>query len=316
MAIPAFAHRYDVACHFCHDGYPEAQPHGPALQGARLPHGQRGAVRPGAWVRTVPLTVRATGTRFLVEDGERLQLRVHQGDHRGQPGPARCPTGWTTASSRSEGDDNFDHSEPDNAWLRRGGGDRRQALPKGGRFELDLPFTQTRTPHLFSYEIYFANTGLETDTIADYQDGVEVGGDLPGDVRWSAAVVGGRTRTGADEHRRGRGRVRRQRLPAPGQARERRTASARSPTSGATRWPPSPDLVWQDNILRVGADANVWVQRLNVYGVAMYGRNDNSVATPARAGRHRQVASFTRRLPAGRLPRPGRPWCSPCAATW
>ena len=60
---------------------------------------------------------------------------------------------------------------------------------KGGRIELDLPFTQTRTPHLFSYDIYFANTGLERDNIGDYQDGAEIGGQLPRDVHWSAACA-------------------------------------------------------------------------------------------------------------------------------
>src|SRR6185295_7442101 len=70
---------------------------------------------------------------------------------------------------------------------------------KGGRIELDLPFTQARSSHLFFYDIYFANTGAESDRIGDHQGGVEVGGYLPQDVHWSAAVVAGRNAEGAGD---------------------------------------------------------------------------------------------------------------------
>src|SRR4029450_1453178 len=36
----------------------------------------------------------------------------------------------------------------------------------------------------------------------------------------------------------------------------------------------------KNDIVRVGLDGNVWARRLNVYGVGMYGRNSNAIATP------------------------------------
>ena len=64
--------------------------------------------------------------------------------------------------------------------------------------ELDIPFTQVRTPHLFPYPVYALGAFSSTENMGEFQEGIEVGGGLPRDVRWSAAVV--RTRAvGADE---------------------------------------------------------------------------------------------------------------------
>ena len=40
------------------------------------------------------------------------------------------------------------------------------------------------------------------------------------------------------------------------------------------------DPDWKNDIVRVGIDGNVWAQRLNLYGVGMYGSNSNAIATP------------------------------------
>src|SRR5262249_22733493 len=155
-----------------------------------------------------------------------------------------------------------------------------------------LPFTQTRTSHLFPYEIYFANTGFERDAIGDYQDGVELGGQLPRDVHWSAAVVAGRDPAGAGgvNERAARfdanlflriaKRINQHRVGAF--AYIGRNTIAQSATVAA-----------DDTLLRLGADASVWFHRLNVYGVVMYGRNDNSVLSARAPTGTEQPLSFS-----------------------
>jgi hypothetical protein len=51
-------------------------------------------------------------------------------------------------------------------------------------------------------------------------------------------------------------------------------------------------LTWDDNLLRLGADANLWLGRFNLYGVYMYGRNDNSIADRDRPSGTGQSLSF------------------------
>ena len=43
----------------------------------------------------------------------------------------------------------------------------------------------------------------------------------------------------------------------------------------------SPTIVWEDGLLRIGADADLRFGKFNLYGVFMYGQNDNPVATAA-----------------------------------
>jgi hypothetical protein len=163
---------------------------------------------------------------------------------------------------------------------------------RGGRMELDVPFTNVRTPHLFGYEIYSQNTGFETDTIGIYQEGVEVGGTLPGDAHWSAALVKGRNSAAAEAFSseagdfdanvflRAHKRAGRQRFGAFAYFGQNTLAT-------------SPSVVWEDEYFRFGADADLWLQRLNLYGVFMYGRNDNSIATPASPSGTGEELSFS-----------------------
>jgi hypothetical protein len=51
-------------------------------------------------------------------------------------------------------------------------------------------------------------------------------------------------------------------------------------------------LVWEDDLIRLGVDASVWVDRLNLYGVYMYGRNDNSIADRANPSGTGESLSF------------------------
>jgi hypothetical protein len=131
--------------------------------------------------------------------------------------------------------------------------------------------------------VFNTSTGFETDSIAGAHEGVEIGGDLPGEMRWSAAVVRGRD---ADF-------VRDLELDDPGRF-EGNVFLRLSKRVGRDRYGAfsyigrnhlavaglSTDPGWEDRLLRLGVDANVWLQHVNVYGAALYGRNSNSLATP------------------------------------
>jgi len=278
-AIPAFERRYQVECHFCHDIFPKLNQIGQRFKERGFRMEREDSFDVSRWVNSIPLSVRAQGTQFIVEDDEDQTTGFFRGISAGNLG-TRVSYWIDDGFLLQEGDDSFVHTKPDNAWLRFEIVEGGKLYARAGRMELDLPFTQTRTPHLFSYEIYFANTGYETDTIGDYQDGFEIGGDLPHDFRWSAAVVKGRNAEDAEDlsdevgkfdanlYLRFSKRVARHRFGAFAYI-------------GRNTLALSPSIVWDDNLLRLGADANVWVGRLNLYGVFMYGHNDNSIATVA-----------------------------------
>jgi hypothetical protein len=290
-AISAFANRYDVACHFCHDGYPKLNAMGQRFKERGFRMANEEPFDLGRWVRTVPITVRASGSRFLLEEGEDFNFGFIKGISAGNLGP-RVSYWVDDGIFIQEGDDTFDHSRPDNAWLRLEVVTGGKLYLKGGRLELDLPFTQTRTPHLLPYEIYSANTGFETDSIDSYHHGVEVGGDLSGDVRWSAAVVAGRNPPEQEE-------IDDEAAKFDGNVFLRLAKRVNTARIGAFAYigrntlVQSPSVVWQDNLLRVGADFSVWAQRLNLYGVGMYGSNDNSVASPSEPDGTDESQSFT-----------------------
>jgi hypothetical protein len=276
-AISAYANRYDVACHFCHDGYPKLNAMGQRFKerGFRMSNEQPFDLE--RWVRSVPFTIRASGTRFLVEDGDGFNIGFIKFISAGNLG-SRLSYWIDDGILITEGDDNFTHARIDNGWARvevvQGG----KLYLKGGRFELDLPFSQTRTPHLLPYEVYAANAGFETDSLVAYHHGVEVGGDLPSDVRWSAAVVAGRN-PASDED------IDEDAAKFDGNVFLRLAKRVDSSRFGAFAYVGrntlvrGPGLVWEDNLLRLGVDASVWYRRLNLYGVGMYGSNDNSIAT-------------------------------------
>jgi hypothetical protein len=48
----------------------------------------------------------------------------------------------------------------------------------------------------------------------------------------------------------------------------------------------------EDHLMRLGVDASVWLSRLNLYGVLLYGRNDNSVVTPLAPRGTEQALAF------------------------
>jgi hypothetical protein len=271
-AIPAFARRYGVECIFCHDGFPKLNAVGQRFKerGFRLQKEDNFDV--SRWLKSVPITVRAEGNRTFVEGADSFNTGFIKAISAGNLG-SKLSYWVDDAEAISSG--NASNTQPDNAWLRYEVLSGNRLYAKGGRFELDLPFTAVRSPHLFPYEIYTDNTGFETEGLGTYKDGLELGGDLPRDVHWSASVVKGHSDTpeggsagfNPDFFLRGTKRW----------DRNRAGAFAYFGTSTLAIAP----FQWNDQIVRVGADLSVWIDRLNLYGVYMYGHNSNSLATNA-----------------------------------
>jgi hypothetical protein len=57
---------------------------------------------------------------------------------------------------------------------------------------------------------------------------------------------------------------------------------------GRNKLPYGPRLSVEDDLLRLGADASVWLGRLNVYGVLLHGRNSDSLVPPPAEERARR----------------------------
>jgi hypothetical protein len=291
FALPAFARRYQVECHFCHDGYPKLNAIGQRFKERGFRMEREGNFEVSTWLDTVPVSLRAFGTQTFFEEDEDATTGFFKGVSAGNVG-SRFSYWIDDAVLLQEGDDTVDHIGPDNAWLRFEVIGDGKLYARAGRIELNLPFTQTRTPHLFSYDIYFANTGFETDNIGDYQDGLEIGGDLPNDFRWSAALVKGRNSELATEVSDEAGDFDANLYLRASKRTDRHRFGAFA-YFGRNTLALSPEIVWDDDLLRLGADANVWLRRLNLYGVYMYGRNDNSIATPEQPNGTGESLSFS-----------------------
>jgi hypothetical protein len=289
--VPALARRYGVACDYCHQGYPKLNPMGQRFKERGLRMAQEDPFVVADWLRAVPLSLRASATRTLVQDAGDGSSFGFKPISAGSLG--RRLSYWVdyVGLVRIDSDDTFDGAV-DNAWGQVEIVTDGRLYAKAGRFELDLPFSQARSPHLLPYQVYDENPGLESDSIGRSQDGLELGGGLPGDVRWSAAVVAGRDAEGArdlsDETEQFDANLFVRASKRVGQHRLGAFAYIARNTLAL-----SPSIVWDDSILRVGVDLNVWVNRLNAYGVFLYGRNDNPFATPTRPRGTGEEVSFT-----------------------
>ena len=146
-AIPAFARRYQVGCFHCHDGYPKLSTFGQKFKERGFRMEQEDAFDLGKWIRTVPLIVRAEARRDFVEDAEGVNsglLKFVSAGHLG----GRLSYWVDDGVGIAEGEDTFTHVEPNNAWARVEILKEGKLYAKAGRMELDIPFTQVRTPHL------------------------------------------------------------------------------------------------------------------------------------------------------------------------
>ena len=269
-AIPAFARRYDVGCFHCHDGYPKLSTSGQKFKERGFRMEQEDAFDVGKWIRTVPLIVRAEARRDFVEDGGGVNsglLKFVSAGHLGQ----RLSYWVDDGIGIAEGDDTLTHVEPNNAWARVEILKDGKLYAKAGRMELDIPFTQVRTPHLFPYPVYALGAFSSSENMGDFQEGVEVGGGLPRDFRWSAAVV--RTRpVGADEASGANVFLRARKRTGDHRFGAFAYFGRNSRTFGTEEL--------QRDGLRVGADASVWWQRLNLYGLYLFGNGESTIKRP------------------------------------
>jgi hypothetical protein len=269
-AIPAFARRYQVGCFHCHDGYPKLSTFGQKFKERGFRMEQEDAFDMGKWIRTVPLIVRAEARRDFVEDGGGVNSGLLKFVSAGNLG-GRLSYWVDDGVGIAEGDDTFTHVEPNNAWARVEILKDGKLYAKAGRMELDIPFTQVRTPHLFPYPVYALGAFSSSENMGDFQEGVEVGGGLPHDLRWSAAVV--RTRAvGADEASGASVFLRARKRAGDHRFGAFAYFGRNSRTFGAEEL--------QRDGLRVGADASVWWQRLNLYGVYLFGTGESTIKRP------------------------------------
>jgi hypothetical protein len=288
QAIPAFARRYQVACHFCHEGYPKLNLMGQRFKERGFRMEKEEEFDFGKWMRSVPIGLRASGTQLIIEDADDGTFGFFKPIASGNMG--RRFSFWVdwgfivrSDSLTPPDEENAEFQDVSNAWGRFDLADGGRFYVRGGRIEMDIPFTQVRSPNLLSYEIYFANTGYESDNIGDHQDGGEIGGTLASDFHWSAAVVDGHDAgfvedLGAEEATKFEANVF-LRL-AKRWERNRFGAFAYIGRNHLAVAGVSLDPDWKNDIVRVGIDGSVWAQRLNVYGVGMYGHNSNAIATP------------------------------------
>ena len=262
LAIPAFARRYEVACHFCHDGFPKLNTMGQRFKERGFRLEREDTFDFGKWARTIPLDLRVSASQLLIEESKDGRFVFFKPISAGNLGTRLAY--WVDWGIIGRNDlltppdeDNWETQPVESAWgraeLLTGG----RLYLKGGRFELDIPFTQERTPNLFSYEILTTNTGAETDSLSDRQQGGELGGDLPGSVHWSLAVVQGFTPDdvndlGLDETSKFEGNVFLRLAKRWGRNRVGGFAYIGRNHLAQAGIPLDPD--WKDDILRVGGD--------------------------------------------------------------
>jgi hypothetical protein len=275
-AIPAFARRYALPCHFCHDGFPKLSVLGEQFKerGFRL---ENDATDAGEWWKSIPVSVRSSLRQTFEEEGDATTAGNFDLVSAGNLG--NRASYWIDDRYRVDSD----------GWSRSGIGNaflRVELLPeelylRAGRIEMDLPFTQTRTPQLFAYEVYFANPGFETDNIGTHQDGVEAGGFLDDATRWSLALVSGQNseeQLSISEATGGfQANVFGRLMRRFGEGR----AGFYLYWGGNDLARENPDgnvLEWESNLFRLGFDGSIYAGEAHLYGTFLFGRNGNPYA--------------------------------------
>jgi hypothetical protein len=271
-AIPAFARRYQVGCFHCHDGYPKLSTFGQKFKERGFRMENEDVFSFSKWIRTVPVVVRAEARRDFVEDADGVNSGLLKGISAGNLGK-RLSYWVDDGLGIAEGEDTFAHLEPNNAWarfeVRRDG----KLYAKAGRMELDIPFTQVRTPHLFPYPIYALGAFSASENMGAHQEGLEVGGGLRHDLHLSVAVVR-ISPLGADEARGFNAFLRARKRTGDNRFGVFAYLGRNSRTFGTDEL--------QREILRVGADASVWWRRLNLYGLYLSGTSESTPERPLR----------------------------------
>ena len=270
LAIPAFARRYQLGCFHCHDGYPKLSTFGQKFKERGFRMEQEDPFSVPTWIRTIPAVVRAEARRDFVEDQGGVNSGLLKAISAGNLGE-RLSYWVDDGLAIAEGEDTFTHVKPNNAWARFEVLKDGKLYAKAGRMELDIPFTQVRTSHLFPYPIYAAGSVSVSENLGEYQEGLELGGNLRGDLRWSVAVVRARA-AGADDASGGHAFLRARKRIEDNRFGLFTYVGRSSRTFGTEEQ--------RRDILRLGGDASVWWRRLNLYGVYLYGRNDTYSRDP------------------------------------
>ena len=231
--IPAFARKYQTSCTTCHNNYPELNDFGEAFKknGFKFPKDDESfikeppvmlgakaqrevfpkAVYPGEMPGTIPLGFRYSGN-FTLNSKQPLAIGFLPRTDMFTPGPfALFAAGslgqrlsfWVD-DDLSSGGSGADGGLGD-GYLKVNDVGHYLGLPKDalnvrfGQFELDLPFTQTRSINLSDYDIYDQASiagGLGTTNnpfiFAEPQRGIELGGyPNDGNFAWSVSIVNG-----------------------------------------------------------------------------------------------------------------------------
>ena len=296
LAVPAFARRYEVACSACHQIFPKLNRIGERFKERGFRFENEKSFDRSAWLKSAPISGRLQGTRYIPEDRDPSNAGYLKVLSAGNVGPRFSY--WIDDAWRRSGG-STQHVEPDNAWVRLDLKPAVKLYARAGRFELDVPFTQTRTPHLLPYSVYGINTGLESDAIGFHQQGLEIGGEL-GRTHLSAALVQGRNFQPNVDLAKASGVGDPGRFDANLFLRASRQIS--ESRVGAFAYIGRNDIVARlnatqvgvarDGILRFGVDGNTWIWKINVYGVAVYGRNSNSVLSLAAPAGTRDALGF------------------------
>lgn len=292
-AIPAFSRRYAVPCHFCHDGYPQLSVIGEQFKerGYRLENDTTGV---SGWWDSIPGSVRASLRQAFEEDADAETSGMFRLLSAGNLGSRAS---YWVDENYSVDADGFHRVGTDNAFLRVEILSE-ELYVRGGRIELDLPFTQARSPQLFAYDVYFAGTGFETDSLGVHHDGLEVGGFLDDDTRWSLSVVNGRQSDEQESLSSSVGGVDLFGRLMRRFGEERAGAYFYWGTNTLARSSPEPGsgpdvLEWDDHLFRLGFDGSLYVSSAHLYGTFLYGRNSNSFADAANPSGTREPLSFT-----------------------
>ncbi|MCU0242856.1 MAG: hypothetical protein MUF51_10590 [Vicinamibacteria bacterium] len=265
-ATPSLARRYSVGCHICHEGYPKLNTVGQKFleRGFRMEKEQ--PITASDWLRRVPVSVQGRLTHVAQEGGTSADIGEIRLSSAGNLG--RRLSYWIDDGIRFEKGESA-HGNPNEAYLRFDVDLRDRFYVQAGRMELDLPFTQVRSSNIFGYALYELNSGQETEGLARAVDGLELGGRLSKNFRWSAAVVS----KDLDVYLRLRARV---------TDRHRIGTFAYIGRHRIDEGPPQ----WNDALLRVGIDGDFWIDKVNLFGAALYGRNSNSFGGSTAGGSH------------------------------
>ncbi len=114
---------------------------------------------------------------------------------------------------------------------------------------------------------------------------------MPRDVHWSAAVVSGHNRSGASEVDDAVGKFEGNVfLRLAKRINEHRVGALAY--IGRNTLAAVPGVSAKDTLVRLGVDASVWVRGVNLYGLALYGRNDNPIVTAAAPRGTEQALAF------------------------